>query len=655
MSLYPKTFTPLNVHGITLKNRIVMGSMHTGLEDRFRFDKLAHYFKQRAIGEAALMITGGFSPNFRGRLSPIASQLSYSFQLGKHKLLTQVVHEHDSKIILQILHAGRYGNHPFIVGASNKKARISKFNPKELSNSAVERTINSFVKTSKLAKKAGYDGVEIMGSEGYLINQFLSKKTNMRTDNFGGSFHNRMRFALEIIHRTKEAVGNDFLLIYRISALELVEDGAHLSEVLELAKLCEKAGVSILNTGIGWHESRIPTIAAMVPRSAFRFVTKDLKEAVKIPTIAVNRFNNPVDIEKCLEEGFSDLVSMARPFLADPEFVIKMKQERAEEINTCIACNQACLDHIFSAKRASCLVNPMACYESEYEIKRSHIPRKVLVVGAGPAGLSCSTTLAQRGHQVTIVEKAAEIGGQFNLAKIVPSKSEFYETLRYYSVMIKKLGIELKTNTEFKDINPSDYDEVVMATGVKPRIPKIEGIDHKKVIHYNDLLSKKKVAGKKVVIIGGGGIAMDSATYLFSEELDYYKFWGIDKSIKNRGGLVQSSIEKPKREITLFKRSPGKFGSGLGKTTVWAHRSALKKEGAKFINEAEYILIDDKGLHYKKDGKIEIEYADSIIICAGQVSHQEIESTNTIGGALNAKAIDAKRAIKEGFELGLKI
>ncbi len=655
MSLYPNTFSPLNIHGITLKNRIVMGSMHTGLEDHFKFDKLAHYFKERAIGQAALMITGGFSPNLRGRLSPIASQLSYSFQLGKHKVLTNAVHEHDSKIILQVLHAGRYGHHPFIVGASNKKAPISKFNPKELSTRSVEKTINDFVHTSKLAKKAGYDGVEIMGSEGYLINQFLSKKTNLRTDEFGGSFHNRMRFALEILSRTKEAVGNDFLLIYRISALELVKDGATIDEVLELAKLCEKAGVSILNTGIGWHESRIPTIAAMVPRSAFQFVTKKLKEHVNIPTIAVNRFNNPDDIEKCLSQGFSDLVSMARPFLADPHFVLKMKEQRSQEINTCIACNQACLDHIFSAKRATCLVNPMACYESEYEIKKSHIPKKVLVVGAGPAGLSCSTTLASRGHQVTLIDKDSEIGGQFNLAKIVPSKSEFYETLRYFSVMIKKLQIDLKLNTDFKKINTDEYDEVVMATGVKPRIPKIEGINHEKVIHYNELLSKKKTAGKKVVIIGGGGIAMDSATFLMSESPDYFKFWGIDKSIKTSGGLKNEIHESPKREISLFKRSPGKFGSGLGKTTVWAHRAALKKEGAKFFNEVEYIKINDEGLHYKKDGKVEIEKADSIIICAGQVSHQEIESSNTIGGALNAKAIDAKRAIKEGFELGLKI
>ncbi len=655
MSLYPNTFSPLNIHGITLKNRIVMGSMHTGLEDHFRFDKLAHYFKQRAIGDAALMITGGFSPNLRGRLSPIASQLSYSFQLGKHKLLTNTVHEHDSKIILQVLHAGRYGHHPFIVGASGKKAPISKFTPKELSARSIEKTINDFVTTSKLAKKAGYDGVEIMGSEGYLINQFLSKKTNTRTDNFGGSFHNRMRFALEILSRTKEAVGNDFLLIYRISALELVDDGATIDEVLELAKLSERAGVSILNTGIGWHESRIPTIAAMVPRAAFKFVTKELKEAVKIPTIAVNRFNNPDDIEKCLSEGFSDLVSMARPFLADPHFVLKMKEKRSEEINTCIACNQACLDHIFSAKRASCLVNPMACYESEYEIKKSHIPKKVLVVGAGPAGLSCSTTLAERGHKVTLIDKAPEIGGQFNLAKIVPSKSEFYETLRYYSVMIKKFNINLKLETSFKDIKTEDYDEVVMATGVKPRLPKIEGIDHSSVIQYNELLSKKKTAGKKVVIIGGGGIAMDSATFLMSESIDYFKFWGIDKSIATSGGLEKPTHIAPKREITLFKRSAGKFGSGLGKTTVWAHRAALKKEGAKFINEVEYIKIDDEGLHYKKDGQNKVEKADSIIICAGQVSHQEIESDKTIGGALNAKAIDAKRAIKEGFELGLKI
>ena len=672
-SKFPNLLKPLDLGFTSLRNRVLMGSMHTGLEEvKNGYTRMAAYFEARAKGGVGLIVTGGISPNFRGWVAPFSSKLTSKRTARKHRLVTNAVHKYDTKICMQILHSGRYGYHPFNVSASSIKSPISKFKTKALSESAIQSTINDFVRCSKLAKYAGYDGVEIMGSEGYLINQFIVKRTNRRNDKWGGDYINRIKFPLEIVKRIRLEVGKEFIIIFRLSMLDLVEGGSSWDEVVHLAKELEKTGVNIINTGIGWHESRIPTIATMVPRAAFSWVTKRMMGEVNIPLITTNRINTPEIAEKILSDGHADMVSMARPFLADPEFVNKAMSNKPEEINTCIGCNQACLDHAFKGKVASCLVNPLACHETEIILNNTSKIKSIVVVGGGPAGLSYATTAAQRGHKVTLIEKSNSIGGQFNMAKKIPGKEEFYETLRYYQVMLKKYKVDVKLNTLFEPVMADKYDNVILATGIIPRKPKIKGIDHPKVVSYIDVLKNKVNVGSSVALIGAGGIGFDVAEYLSHKgestsisTSSFMKEWGVDMSFLARGGIegMKPSLLKTDRKIYLLQRKNGKVGAGLGKTTGWIHRFTLRNKDVKMINNVTYTKIDDKGLHFTRNQKEVILEVDHIVICAGQLSNNSIfEScklvnlnTEIIGGAFHASELDAKKAIDQAVRSASKV
>ena len=650
-----------------------MGSMHTGLEEvKNGYVRMASYFEARAKGGVGLIVTGGISPNLRGWVAPFSSKLTSKRTAKKHRLITDAVHKYDSKICMQILHSGRYGYHPFNVSASNIKSPISKFKTKSLSERGIQSTINDFVRCSKLARYAGYDGVEIMGSEGYLINQFIAKRTNRRNDKWGGEYINRIKFPLEIVKRIRLEVGKEFIIIFRLSMLDLVEGGSSWDEVVQLAKELEKAGVNLINTGIGWHESRIPTIATMVPRGAFSWVTKRMMGEVSVPLITTNRINTPEIAEKILLDGHADMVSMARPFLADPEFINKAIANKSNEINTCIACNQACLDHAFKGKIASCLVNPLACHETEIIVNNTKTPKRIVVVGAGPAGLSYATTAAKRGHNVTLIEKSNSIGGQFNMAKKIPGKEEFYETLRYFEVMLKKYNVQIHLNTIFEPTMAKKYDKVILATGIIPRKPKIIGIDHPKVVSYIDVLNERVKIGSKVALIGAGGIGFDVAEYLShkgdSSSLKTKLFmeeWGVDMNFSSRGGIhkVKSKLPETKRQIYLLQRKSGKVGASLGKTTGWIHRFSLRNKDVKMINSVKYNKIDDNGLNYFKNDKEFILDVDHIVICAGQLSNNKIfdscrdqnPNTEIIGGAFHATELDAKKAIDQAVRSAAKV
>lgn len=651
-----------------------MGSMHTGMEDKKKdFPKLAAYFAERAKGGVGIMVTGGFSPNVEGWLSPFGSKLSMPWEVGRHHQVTDAVHAQDSKICLQILHAGRYGYSPLCVSASPIKSPISPFKPRELSTRGVYRTIRDYANSATLAHKAGYDGVEIMGSEGYFINQFLVARTNQRDDEWGGDFANRMRLAIEIVKAVRDAVGTDFIIIFRLSMLDLVEQGSNWEEVVLLAKALEDAGTTLLNTGIGWHEARVPTIATSVPRAAFTWVTGRMKEHVSLPLVTTNRINDPQVAEEVIARGDADMVSMARPFLADADFMNKAAAGKPEQINTCIGCNQACLDHTFSLQRATCLVNPRACYETERVIRPAKTQKKVAVVGSGPAGLSVSTVLAERGHRVDLFEQDTEIGGQFNIAKQIPGKEEFYETLRYFDNKIKLTGVNLKLGTpiDADALLAGGYDDVVLATGIRPRALKLDGADHPKVLSYIDVVVKKKPVGKRVAIIGAGGIGFDVAEFLVhhgeSPSLNielFNKEWGVDSDYENRGAFEQPQPEPPARQITMLQRKASKLGKDLGKTTGWIHRAALAMKQVTMIAGVSYDRIDDQGLHITTpSGGPQLIECDTIVVCAGQLPKRDLlegleaagVSTHLIGGSKLAGELDAKRAILEGFELGTSI
>lgn len=668
---YKHIFEPLDLGFTTLKNRILMGSMHTGLEEEKNgLERIAAYYAERAKGGVGLIVTGGIAPNIQGWTGPFSARMSTKKHARHHQKITKAVHDEGGKICMQILHAGRYGYHPFNVAPSKIKAPINPFKPFKLTKSGIKRTIRDFVNCAKLSKLAGYDGVEIMGSEGYLINQFIASHTNKRTDEWGGSYENRMRLPIALVKSVREAVGEDFIIIYRLSMLDLIEKGSTWEEVVLLAKEIEKAGATIINTGIGWHEARIPTIATSVPRAAFTWVTQKMKEEVSIPLVTSNRINMPETAEKVLAEGHADMISMARPFLADPEWVNKAAEAREDEINTCIACNQACLDHVFKQKVASCLVNPRACHETEFNYDPTDNPKKIAVVGAGPAGLAAATIAAQRGHKVTLFDADKEVGGQFNVAKQIPGKEEFYETIRYFKKQIELHGVEVKLNTRVRteDLSSSDYDEIILATGITPRTPKIEGVEHTKVLSYLDVLKFKKPVGKRVAVIGAGGIGFDVSEYLShegassSQNIDeWLKEWGIDKNIEARGGIagMKPEFHASPREIFMFKRSKGKFGGNLGKTTGWIHRTNLKKKNVQFINEVQYSKIDDDGLHYIQNEEQKVLNVDNIVICAGQTPFKELlapleaagKKVHVIGGADVAAELDAKRAIDQGCRL----
>ncbi len=611
---YPNLLSPLDLGFTTLKNRVLMGSMHTGLEERpGGFERMAVYFAERAAGGVGLMVTGGIAPNAEGGVYRGAAKLSTPEEANQHLIVTEAVHKAGGKICLQILHAGRYAYSPDLVAPSAIQAPINPFKPKELDEEGIEKQIADFVNCAVLAQTAGYDGVEIMGSEGYFINQFLVKHTNQRSDRWGGDFANRMRLPLEIIRRVREAVGQEFIIIYRLSMLDLLEEGSDWDEVVQLAKAVEAAGVNIINTGIGWHEARIPTIATKVPRGAFVSVTAKLRGEVSVPLVATNRINTPEVAEQALASGAADMVSMARPLLADPEFVNKAAAGKPELINTCIACNQACLDHTFSGKLSSCLVNPRACHETELVYLPINATKKIAVIGAGPAGLSAATVAAKRGHQVTLFDASSEIGGQFNIAKLIPGKEEFYETLRYFAHLLTETGVEVKLNTRVsaEDIAAAGFDEVVLATGIVPRLPEISGIEHPKVSNYLQAIANHQQLGTRVAIIGAGGIGFDVAELLShsgkSSSLDaglFWREWGIDTGLTVRGGVAGVKPEFPPspREIYLLQRKSSKVGANLGKTTGWIHRADLQKKQVKMLNSVEYLKIDDAGLHVRIAG-----------------------------------------------------
>ncbi|WOX51607.1 NADPH-dependent 2,4-dienoyl-CoA reductase [Aeromonas sp. CD] len=671
MSRYPTLLTPLDLGFTQLRNRVLMGSMHTGLEEeKGGFDKLAAFYGERARGGVGLIVTGGIAPNLRGRLVPHGSQLSFPWQVAKHKKVTSAVHQGGGKIALQILHAGRYAYHPFSLAPSALKAPISPFKPRAMSERQIRGTIRDFAATAQLARSAGYDGVEVMGSEGYLINQFICERTNKRTDGWGGCSENRMRFPVEIVRAIRERVGPDFIIIFRLSMLDLVEQGSSLEEVIALGKALEQVGVTLINTGIGWHEARIPTIATSVPRGAFSWVTAELKKHLKVPLITTNRINTPEVAERILAGGEADMVSMARPFLADPEFVIKAAENRADEINTCIACNQACLDHVFKQKRASCLVNPRACFETELTFGRVPQPKKLAVVGAGPAGLAFACYAAERGHQVSLFDQASEIGGQFNFAKQIPGKEEFHETLRYFARRLEKCGVELYLGQRqsAESLLGGGFDEVILATGIRPRTPNIPGIEHAKVMSYLDVLRDHKPVGEKVAVIGAGGIGFDVAEYLVEGKGDrsrdhWLKEWGIDKQLGERGGLMAPVIDAPERQVWLLQRKESKVGDGLGKTTGWIHRTVLKNRRVEMLSGVQYLRIDDEGLHIQVGEQQQCLPVDQVIICAGQEPLKELQAglqaagkpVHIIGGADVAAELDAKRAIRQGAELAAVI
>ena len=671
-SPYPHLLAPLDLGFTTLRNRTLMGSMHTGLEEEKNgFERMAAFYGERARGGAGLIVTGGFAPNLAGRVYHFGSQLSFSWQVGKHRLITGAVHAEGGKIALQILHTGRYGYHPLNVAPSKLRAPINRFTPRALTRWGIRKTIGDYARCAHLAQKAGYDGVEIMGSEGYLINQFIAPQTNQRTDEWGGSFENRIRFAVETVRATRAKVGADFIIIFRLSMLDLVEGGSTWDEVVELARAIEAAGATIINTGIGWHEARIPTIATMVPRAAFAWVTRRLKGVVKIPLVTTNRINTPEVAEEVLAAGCADMVSMARPFLADAGFVVKAAAGKADEINTCIACNQACLDHIFAGRLSSCLVNPRACHETELVIEKVKTPKKVAVVGAGPAGMACATTAAERGHQVTLFDAADRIGGQFNIAKRIPGKEDFDETLRYFGRRIQTSGVTLKLNqrADAAALKAGGFDHVVLATGIVPRKPPIPGIDGDKVASYLDIIEGRKEAGKTVAIIGAGGIGFDVGEFLThahddrSEAERFNDEWGIDTGFANRGGLKAPVDETAPRRVFLLQRKSSKVGDGLAKTTGWIRRTLLKKRGVRMIGGVTYERIDDAGLHITVDGEPKTLAVDTVVICAGQEPRRDLQAPleaagiafSLIGGADVAAELDAKRAIDQGTRLAASL
>ncbi|MDO1527307.1 FAD-dependent oxidoreductase [Fulvimonas sp. R45] len=666
---YPHLFAPLDLGHVTLPNRILMGSMHTGLEDRAAdYDKLAAYFAERARGGVGLMVTGGIAPSIQGWLKPFGGRLTMPWHKPRHRRLTDAVHAEGGRICMQILHAGRYGYHPLSVAPSRIRSPITPFTPRALSARGVERTIGDFVRCARLAREAGYDGVEVMGSEGYLINQFIAARTNHRSDAWGGDAARRMRFPVEIVRRTREAVGRDFIIIYRLSMLDLVEGGQSWDEIVALAKAIEAAGASLINTGIGWHEARVPTIVTSVPRAGFAWVTRKLKGEVSIPLVTTNRINMPEVAERVLADGDADMVSMARPLLADPDWANKAKAGRGERINTCIACNQACLDHVFLNRRASCLVNPRACHETELAIEPATQRKRIAVVGAGPAGLACATTLAVRGHAVTLIDRAGEIGGQFNYAKRIPGKEEFHETLRYFRHRLADLGVTVQLNQEAgaDDLQAAGYDEVVVATGVVPRRADFPGSDHPRVLGYLDVLARDVPVGPRVAVIGAGGIGFDVAEFLVerppspsTDVARWTRAWGVDTTLAQRGGLRPAAPEPPARQVWLLQRSEGRPGARLNKTTGWVHRATLKHKGVTMLGGVTYRRFDDEGLHVTVDGQPQSLPVDHVVVCAGQEPARSLADAlaargvraHVIGGADVAAELDAKRAIAQGMRL----
>jgi len=673
---YPHLLEPLDLGFTQLKNRTLMGSMHTGLEEAPNgYNRLAQFYRERAEAGVGLIVTGGIGPNEEGSVFKGAAKLTTEEERDHHKIITQAVHEADGKICMQILHAGRYAYNPDNIGPSAIQAPINPFPPRELSAEEIEGQIQDFLRCADLAQQAGYDGIEIMGSEGYFINQFICTQANQRDDDWGGDYENRIRLPIEIVRRTREQVGNRFIIIYRLSMLDLIDNGSTWEEVVLLAKAIEKAGATLINTGIGWHEARIPTIVTSVPRAAFADVTAKLKSEVNIPLITSNRINMPQVGEDIIANGKADIVSMARPFLADSEFVKKAMENRADEINTCIACNQACLDHTFVNKLTSCLVNPRACHETELQYIPTTTIKKVAVIGAGPAGMAAATVAAERGHDVTLFDSRAEIGGQFNIAKTIPGKEEFYETIRYFNKRVEVTGVKLQMNTRVsaESLKGQGFDEVLLATGISPRTPEIPGIEHEKVLTYLDVLKDKKPVGKKVAIIGAGGIGFDVAEVLVHGDhpspsldvKDFMKEWGVDLSVKSRGGVagVQAQVTPSVREVFLLQRKTSKVGAGLGKTSGWIHRAVLKNKGVHMIPGASYDKIDDQGLHITIADQQQIIDVDTIILCAGQEPLRELQTdiedlgikVTLIGGADVASELDAKRAIKQGSEVAAEL
>ena len=672
--MYDHMLSPLDLGWTTLKNRVLMGSMHTNLEEiPGGFERAAVYFAERAKGQVGLIVTGGISPNPVGCVAAMAAKLTTKEEADSHKLITSAVHAEGGKICMQILHTGRYGYHPQIVAPSAIQAPINFFKPKELSHDEIIQTINDYVQCALLAKEAGYDGVEIMGSEGYLINQFIAKRTNKRNDEWGGVYENRIKFPIQIVEQTRKTIGKEFIIIYRLSMLDLVEEGSTWSEVVQLAKAIEAAGATLINTGIGWHEARIPTIATKVPRKAFAWVTKKLKSEVSIPLIAVNRINTPQIAEEVISEGFADMVSMARPFLADADFVLKSMEERADEINTCIACNQACLDHTFQMKISSCLVNPRACHETELIYKMTITPKKIAVVGGGPAGMAFAHIAAMRGHDITLFEASHELGGQFNMAKVIPGKEEYAETIRFYKTMLSKYKVKLILNKKVtgEELGKDNYDEIILANGVTPRKIDIQGIEHKKVLNYLDVLQYKVQVGKTVAIVGAGGIGFDVAEYLLQPDRhqdaqhinDFLGEWGVDREYQSAGALTTPQKTSPIREIFILKRSTGKHGATLGKTTGWIHKASLTNHGVKMMADVRYIKIDDEGFHIEVKGEKMLLPVDNVIICAGQQSSRMLYDSlkasglnpHLIGGAYEAAELDAKSAIYQACHLAADI
>jgi 2,4-dienoyl-CoA reductase (NADPH2) len=660
---YPHLLAPLDLGFTTLRNRVLMGSMHTGLEDKAAdYDKLAAFFAERARGGVGLIVTGGIAPNIQGWLKPMSGTMSMPWHVGRHRKVTSAVHAEGGKICMQILHAGRYAYQPLSVAPSRIKSPITPSTPRALGARGVERTIDAFVRSAKLARDAGYDGVEVMGSEGYLINQFLTSRTNKRTDRWGGSADNRMRFPIEIVRRMREAVGKDFIIVYRLSMLDLVDDAQPWDDIVTLAKAVEAAGATIINTGIGWHEARVPTIVTSVPRGAFRWVTRRMKGEVAIPLVTTNRINMPDVAERILADGDADMVSMARPLLADPEWVNKARASRPQAINTCIACNQACLDHVFENRRASCLVNPRACHETELTITPAAVARRVAVVGAGPAGLAAATTLAQRGHAVTLFDRAHEIGGQFNMAKRIPGKEEFSETLRYFDHRLDETGVtrRLGTDADADMLASSGFDTVILATGVLPRPLSIPGADHPKVLSYIDVLHGDAAVGPRVAVIGAGGIGFDVSEFLTeavpSPTTDIARWsreWGVDMTMATPGGLMPAQPEKPERQVWLLQRSEGRPGARLNKTSGWVHRATLKNKQVTMLGGVTYERIDDAGLHVTVGGKAQLLAVDHVVVCAGQEPNRGLHAelvargmdVRLVGGADVAAELDAKRAI----------